>query len=39
MQQNYSAQKIFTGERWIEDAVIITEDEIVIEIIPKEKRK
>jgi len=37
MQQNYSAQKIFTGERWIEDAVIITEDGIVIEIIPKEK--
>ena len=37
MQQNYSAQRIFTGEKWIEDAVIIAEDGIVIEILPKEK--
>ena len=33
MQQNYFAKKIFTGERWIENAVIIIEDGVVIEIL------
>lgn len=37
MQQHYFGKKIFTGEKWMENAVVITEDGLVTEIVSKEQ--
>ncbi|MDE3142853.1 MAG: N-acetylglucosamine-6-phosphate deacetylase [Bacteroidota bacterium] len=34
MQQIFSANKIFTGTKWLTDHSIIVEDEIIVDIIP-----
>ena len=37
MQKNYLADKIFTGEKWLSDVLIVTENGIIKEVVQKEE--